>query len=863
MMENKKNILHNSSTNQKYINNYPQNHILYNSNQANSHYSHQSKNNPNHNKLHSIKTNFKADNRINPPLKSYNSNNINYIYDTNKEKVHGNNTKKYYSNNNSNISLKEVNPETKSNYSVQSNSSTKTIKTMLNLINGSGKNSDEISFLEIKCKNYPLDTSDSSRMSQEAKYMSTNYSLSHDFKYKELPIKNKVNSDPQMSLVIKQKIENAKSSEEILLPASNITLESLTINKPIIIRGQQSSCLFINNGPILIDLGNEHKNKKINPFNFVKFCQLKILYNDSEVNKDKKISTLFKLHPGALLELEDCDIGYQKNSKKKSNSEKKSVAFLLSSNKLPENNDNNTIHCQNTNSLNSTILNITNTRIHDFFQSIRSGQNCIVNITKSAFLQNCGKAIVMINPITLKINETFFQNNMDNAVHVKFIIECLYEEKRKIFINKSEFENTLGNHVCIEGIKTDKLDLSLVLTKNKFAKSNTDGVLAYDLLYNFFEVGNNIFKKNQGNGLFIQKAYYNGVFLSLNKNIYYQPIKIKDNRFLENRGFGLFINNCIIEVISNRFETNRQSGLFLCNLSIDEPKQGFDGIQKTNNNFNNNLIEDDFSVIIKEVKRTSSIINNSFCENLENGLYIFGYPYCLNLYQNVFCRNFRNGLTIDLDSLYNKNDNNKNSIILNTNTQKFNHDFNSLLTEYKLISNKSTNDLVDVNINNCVIEKNKKTGISLNSCFVYCEESFIINNLDYAISIKKKEYQHCFKSGKKNVISGAIGGEWGQIELGNEGCCFFCMGSEKMDLRKKEDILNKIPTYLNDSSFEEDVKEKCHSYDLNKNKNNNQLEKKGEDDLSGDFDKSLAQSEKNKNVKSIKKNHDNKECFIF
>ena len=90
----------------------------------------------------------------------------------------------------------------------------------------------------------------------------------------------------------------------------------------------------------------------------------------------------------------------------------------------------------------------------------------------------------MINPISLKINESLFQNNMDNTVHVKYIEDNLFEEKRKIFINKNEFENTLGNHVCIEGIKSPKLDLSLVLTKNHFIKSNIDGVLAYDLLYN-------------------------------------------------------------------------------------------------------------------------------------------------------------------------------------------------------------------------------------------------------------------------------------------------------------------------------------------------------------------------------------------
>ena len=861
MMENKKNISQNSSSNPNSIKNHPHNHIIYNSNQSNTHYINSAKNDINQNKLLSLKSNFKADNRPQPILKSNNSNEINYAYN-NKDKIHENIAKKYYSNNNKNNSTQDLNQDTKSNYSVQSNSSSQTIKSMVNLINTSGKNSDEYSFKEIKCRKYPLETLNSSKMSQDGKYMSTNYSLSHDNQYnllKDISYQKKGVNDPQMNLAIKQKIENARLNEEILLPPYEIILESLTINKPITIKGQQNSCLFINDGPILIDLENYHKDTKNNSKNFIKFCQLRIVYNDSKVNKDKKITTLFKLHPSTFLELEDCDIGYQTNSKKKSNNEKKSVAFLLSSNKTPENNNNNTIIIHNNNTLNPTILNLTNTRIHNFYQSIRAGQNCISNITKSAFLQNYGKAIVMINPISLKINEAVFQKNMDNTVHVKYIEDCLYEEKRKIFINKNEFENTLGNHVCIEGIKTPKLDLSLVITKNNFLKSNTDGVLAYDLLYNSFDIGNNFFKKNQGNGLNIQKTFYNGVVLSLNKNIQYQPIKIKDNHFYENKDFGLFINDCIVEAISNKFSMNRQSGMFLCNISIDDPKQGFSGIQKTNNNYN--LIEDDFSFIIKEVKRSSNLTKNSFTENGENGLFIYGYPYLLNIYENAFCRNCKNGIYVDLEILYNKNNNNTN---INSNMKKYNQDFNTLLKEFKSHSNKSSNELADIIINNCVIEKNMKTGIVLNSCFVFCDESFIINNLDYAISTKKKEYQDCFKSGKKNVISGAIGGNWGKIELGKEGGCFFCMGSDKIDLRKKEDILNKVPSSLNDSTFEEDLEEKHYSYDINRHKNNNNLEKNGGRNKSENLEKSLAQSEKNKNViKNIKKNQDNKDCSIF
>ena len=877
MMEKNKNYLQNQKSNSNNIKNHHHNNNSYNSNQINTHYIQSTSNEINSNKIISLKCNFKADNRMVPVLKN-NSNEI--IYNThNKDNIHENIAKKYYSNNNSNKSIKNVNQDTKSNYSFKSNSSSNTIKSMLNQINTGAQKNDEFSFQKIKCKKYPIESLDSSRESHEGNYqskcISTNFSLTHDTQHnlhKGISNQNKDSSDPKINLIIKQKIENAKINEEILLPPSEINLETLTINKPIKIKGQQNSCLFINDGPILIDLENYHKNVgKNNSNNFIKFSQLRIVYNDSKVNKDKKITTLFKLHPSTFLELEDCDIGFQTPSKKKSdNNEKKSVAFLLSSNKIPENNDNtgnniNIIQINNNSTLNPTTLNLTNTRIHNFYQSIRAGQNCIINITKSACLQNYGKAIVMINPISLKINEAFFQNNMDNTIHVKYIDECLYEEKRKIFINKNEFENTLGNHICIEGYKHKKLDLSLVITKNNFIKSNTDGVLIYDLLYNFFEVGNNYFKKNQGNGLNIQKSFFNGVFLSLNKNIQYQSIKIKDNQFLENKGFGLFINDCIIEATSNKFSTNHQSGIFLCNIAIDDPKQGFSGIQKINNNNSNN--EDDYSIIIKEIKRSSNLIKNSFCENGENGLFIQGYPYLVNIYENAFVRNCGNGLLVDLDILYN-NKNNANNIIINTNNnsykKKFNCNFNKLLNEFKSCQIKNLNDLIDININKCVIEKNRKAGIMLSSCFVYCDESFIVNNLDYAISIKKPEYQHCFKGGKNNVINGSIGGNWGQVDMEKEGCCFFCMGTEKLDFSKKEDILSKVPKSLNESDLEEDFGEKHYSYDLNKYKNNSKSDRNREGKSCDNIDRSLTQSEKNENViKNIKNKKENKDCFIF
>ena len=715
------------------------------------------------------------------------------INNHNGHKTHINSTnphslKNAFNMNNRGIKLNKQNlNSSKNSINSSDNASNNSLKSIINKIQFS--NNKEMPVHNLKNKKYVLNSLNYSKLSNDENSLNKNDSINNSINniHVNNKVKNlnssgklsnqKINDNIQISLMIKEKIEKAKLNEEILLPPIEIHLDSLNITKPIKIKGQENSYLYINEGPILIDF--ESVNNKNNN-NKVIFSQIQIVYNDDNLNKEKKISSLFKIHPSSYLELEDCDIVFRnkKNEHKFSaspqnlegNKDKKSVTFLLFSNKKEEKNQN----------FNPSVLNLTNTRIYNFYQSIRAGQNCIITINKSAFIQNYGKAIVMINPILLKINETLFEYNEDNNIHVKFIDECLFEEKRKLLFNKNEFDKSICNNICIEGVKNEKLDLSIIITKNNFHNTLSDGVLIYDLIYNYFEITDNIFLQNKGNGLNIQKSFFNNINneKNINSNInnnMYQPVKIKNNQFIENKGFGLFINDCIIELISNKFVLNRQSGIILCNIIIDDPKKGLEGI-------NLNSIKGDFSSIINS-KTSSSIIKNSFYENGECGLYIYGYPYKVNIQESIFISNIKNGISIDLDCLYTNNN------------------FLTKLNEYKSITQiQKIYDLCNIILNKCIIEKNMKNGILLNSCLIFCEETFIVNNLNYAISIKRKEYQNCFKEGKKNEINGTMGGDWGEIDL-NKGihCGFGCIPKSEINYKIKEEIIKNAPLYLNQS----------------------------------------------------------------
>ena len=750
--------------------------------------------------------------------------------------------------NSKNNNINDLNIDIKSNYSLQSNSSGNTIKSMLDIINKNVKKAKDTSFKEIKYRKYGSDIVNSSNLTQNGNYLSFNKCINcsnikdinknYPFTSKS---KNQIMKNNQINILIKQRIENAKVNEELLLPPYELNFDTLNITKPIKIKGQQNSCLIINEGPILIDLvsfNNKIEKKIINTNNnTIKFCQLRIIYNENLKNKDEKIKTLFKLHPGSILELEDCDLTYQnkKNEKniefpygQKELNEEKSVAFVLSSNKKTDNSNF---------FLNNTNLTLTNTRIHNFYQSIRAGQNCTANINKSAFIQNYGKAIVMLNPLSLKVNETFFQYNGDNTIHIKYIEDCLYEEKRILIINKNEFQTNNGNSICIEGLKNSKTDISVFITKNIFYNNTTDGVLIYNLIYNYFDISNNIFKKNKGNGLNIQKLFFNSISLNNQNYIAYQPIKIIENQFIENRGFGLFVNDCIIAVISNEFTLNKQSGMSLCNIMIDNPQEGYNGI-----NLRPNLNEDEYSSLVKSLKRKINLLKNSFYENGESGLFILEYPYHVNIVESLFSNNCSYGISVDLDNFY-KN--------INMNNNNFKH-FSKILSEFNSIVSQKAIDLSNISLFKCIIEKNMKAGILMNSSLIYCEESFIMNNNEYAISIKKKEHQFCFKGGKNNMINGSIGGNWGKIHLFSNVTCFSCIDRPKFDNKKKEEITKKIPSFINqsDKSFDRERKTN-YSYSTSPSDRVNKSSYKN--------DKRI----KNYNADKNSENQKNQECPIF
>ena len=579
------------------------------------------------------------------------------------------------------------------------------------------------------------------------------------------------NENRELSEFYKNKIENAQWNEEILLPDKKLKMNILIITKPIKIKGQIGSCIEITEGPILINIAENAENDS------VKISQLRIIFNDNDLfnersSQNKSTSILFKLYQGSLLELEDCDVIHQLAPNDQSivlsgvndrSRKTKSVAFLLHP-------------CRKTNIETplTSVLTITNSRISNFYQTLRSRENCILNIEKSCISQNYGKSIAVLNPLIIKISETTFEKNAYDAIHIKFIKEDLIEANRKFYFNQNIIEFNMGSAICLEGIKGHQFNLSIMMSNNIFRYNNSDGVIVWDLSFVSFEVTGNTFVRNKGNGLNIQKVGPNETSSS-------DAVKLRSNNFTKNYGFGLLVNDSQVDVSSNSFVANRASGLILCNLVLNNPKTG---LKVINSDSVTGVLSSEGSGSMSNSNKTTKLSNNNFQENGESGLKLINYNFQVRADQNIFKENCEHGIFIDLDYRNNSS----------TNTGTWPSSQSEKIKNFKSSESSQAIQSANLILSKCIIEKNLKSGISMCNCFIFSEESYIVDNISYAIYTPRKEFQYCFKESKdkKNIINGNLGGEWGEINANSKTPCNISCTSEASKKNKKLQIENEV-----------------------------------------------------------------------
>ena len=572
----------------------------------------------------------------------------------------------------------------------------------------------------------------------------------------------------------------------------------LSISKPLKLKGRSGYKIIITEGPIIIKIIDNFFRE------IVKFSEIKIVFNISALNESfnskpntKKIKQyrniyLFKLYPGAIVCIEDCDISCDKNS-----STNKLICFQVNSKLseekeekkeniiMPKNNNHNNIPSIKTNNLfispeknykeknneinilpknvscdregnpiqnsqnnnkniisepeketnsknkniiyninlistkkifssennlnfnNSpilnqknyhkiSILNIISSKISKFYQTIRAGENSITNIEKSFINNNVGKSIVFLNPLMVKISECVFENNYDNAIHIKFKKdENFVTDPRKLIFEKNEISYNHSSGIYIDGIDNFAIDLDLYILGNIIKKNKVDGIFIYNLLLNSMIISDNKILGNKANGINLykvnQKFNFSGINPILNQvvgiegnnnfssSIFSENLNfviIKNNEFTDNEGLGIFFNDSRAILHKNSFHSNKASGMIMCNINFfdiyNKNSTNLNKINLNNNNSNNNLINlpnnqssnthnpNNSSTKANTIGNNSFSTNNSgitiisectFNNNCGSGLKIYNYNNLTYISNCKFHENTEYGLHIENDNV--------------------------------------------------------------------------------------------------------------------------------------------------------------------------------------------------------------------
>lgn len=553
-----------------------------------------------------------------------------------------------------------------------------------------------------------------------------------------------------------------------MLPECAIELKYLVITKPIKIKGQIGSSLIITEGPVIIKIGENYENE------LVKFSQVVINFKVNEdniqTNQAKENTYLFKLYPGSLVEFEDCDLSCEK-----SKSRKKLICFQVNSKYTAQNGTN----LNKDILINSvSILTIVSTRITKFYQTIRAGENSIINIEKSFITHNIGKAIVILNPLIVKVIESVFESNMDNALHIKFIKdENLSVDPRKLYFDKNDISYNYGNGIYIDGIENFFFDLDVVISNNIIRKNKVDGVFICDVFVNSLIVSENKFTENKANGLNLQKVYHklgnNPIksnimsstnSLSLSSNSEMPSINIRNNEFSDSEGFGVFLNESRAILNSNNFIRNKAAGMIMCNINFLEFYNNINNNSNKDNVYNtlgsnqmsmpSNIIKTNTSAsdTVNLLHGTSFLTGNNFLKNGGSGLKVYNYNYLVHITDCKFIENCDFGIQAENDLIIDKE---KLKIFKNS-------DSNKIPKEAHLV------------VVNSSIVSNLKSGLSINNTFIYFDNSSISDNIDYAIFTNLEESRHFFKTKSSKLINGSIGGPWGEYNISNKTLCSSC-----------------------------------------------------------------------------------------
>ena len=379
--------------------------------------------------------------------------------------------------------------------------------------------------------------------------------------------------DENLSHTIQEQIQQAPPGTEIILPDCTVSLDSLYINSPVLLRGMPGTSLEITSGSIVVDFSSHSKESLVgDTCEKAVICEISITYNLEDSQKES--GALFVMDsPNTNLEVRDCDI---RSLCCKDQQESQEAEFQFEDVCFWVNGVGYKRHFTRAASRYNSQLTIKSCNISGFFEVVRGGINSSVHLEKSHLNMSKWNAISLINPKDLTVRENVIENCKNSAIEVRVIPDgatlpssgsvtnSTEAFTRQIQININEIRLCGSNGINIWSEHVTAFPISVYVSKNKIFKSKRQGFSLKHLHVLELTLTSNDCICNHGSGIWLQKVY------SLTQT----PLTVSYNRSLDSlAGYGVYLYDAGCCLDTNEVVRNKLGGIMAVGSSNkDTPK---------------------------------------------------------------------------------------------------------------------------------------------------------------------------------------------------------------------------------------------------------------------------------------------------
>lgn len=365
---------------------------------------------------------------------------------------------------------------------------------------------------------------------------------------KELDLSHMPQAMEDAGAKLQDTLLRAEAGSIVVLPPIHIHVSTLRICNPLTLKGSPGTILELTSGSIVVDFSSQSRESILGrPSDRVVICELSLLFAaDRRFIDSKAPMALFVVDtPNSFLEVRDCDIKSLSMEPHNTSAESSGQCMIQDVCLWANGFSNRRV----TGEVGVCSVFITSCNIAGFYEFVRGGNACRVQVEKCHVSDCSGSGMTLCNPCEAIVHQSVIERCQGSAIDIRLSGDGSRQPKhssrsgslstskeispRTIAITGNDLRTNGAYGVTIWAEHHAAVQMAIAISKNKITNCRKEGLAIRHLSLCDLNILSNDFSVNQGSGCWVQKVY---------KLYSESTINISLNRaFDSHAGYGIYL----------------------------------------------------------------------------------------------------------------------------------------------------------------------------------------------------------------------------------------------------------------------------------------------------------------------------------